>query len=183
MSYSSRSAYVVLGIPAPAGAQILQGQSSEPDPALQPGGKHPYKCSGLPQTHCLLSHCRAICSPRSIRQHQGAKAGFGLAGTPVGARGQTVQCHPVLLARAWSVPLHRTAPGVTPQLGHLFFLTAALGSVQLWFGWAPFAAAQSSSLSPFSSCGCLGEQGAAKPSEKGHMSPCGGCPSCRPFCT
>lgn len=128
MSYSSRSAYVVLGIPAPAGAQIPQSQSSKPDPAFQPG-KHPCNCSCLPQTHCLLFHCRNIWSPHSIRQHQEAKAGFGLAG------GQTSQCHPVLLTRAWSVPFHRTAPSVTPHLGHLFLLTATSGSVQLWFGW------------------------------------------------
>jgi len=43
----SRSVCVIPGVPAAAGAQILQGQSSEPDPTLQPE-KQPQGCPGLP---------------------------------------------------------------------------------------------------------------------------------------
>lgn len=143
----SRSAHVFPGVPAPAAAQFLQGQGSEPDLVLQPK-KQPCGCPGKPQPWMLPLVPPQGC-PESL-SHTAALGGAGcyrLAWTPVlqGDRLPTTALSPT---GTCSVPFHSTAPSITPRLGHSFLpngadvtavsittLTAASGSIQLCFCW------------------------------------------------
>lgn len=79
----SRSAHVFPGVSAPAGAQFLQGQSSEPDLVLQPK-KQLCGCPGMPQPWMLpLVPPQGCPESLSHRVAPGGAGCCGLAWTPV----------------------------------------------------------------------------------------------------